>query len=62
MVEYFTQDEHETGLSENKVTMVDRNTEAAFDEKLRNSLAKLTKSPSAQTIENILNYSRSLTK
>ncbi|KGE14060.1 hypothetical protein [Sphingobacterium deserti] len=62
MVEYFTQDEHETRLSENEVAMVDRNTDALFDERLRNGLAKLTKSPSAQTIENILNYSKSLTK
>ncbi|TDS14075.1 hypothetical protein [Sphingobacterium paludis] len=62
MVEYFTQDEHETGLSEKNVAMVDNNTDAAFDETLRHGLAKLAKSPSAKTIEHILNYSKSLTK
>ncbi|MFD2967132.1 hypothetical protein [Sphingobacterium bambusae] len=61
MVEYFTQDEHDTKLSEAKVAMVEK-VDEIFEENLRSSLTKLEKSPSARTIEQILNYSKSLKK
>ncbi|GEM_PF-1350364 len=61
MVEYFTQDEHDTKLSETKVAMVEK-VDEVFEENLRSSFSKLEKSPSARTIEHILNYSKSLKK
>lgn len=61
MVEYFTKDEHDTKLSETKVAMVDKIDEV-FEENLKSGLAKLAKSPCSRTIENILNYSKSLAK
>ncbi len=61
MVEYFTQNEHDTKLSEAKVAMVE-NVDEIFEENLRSNLTKLEKSPSARTIEHILNYSKSLKK
>ena len=61
MVEYFTQDEHDTELSEKEVQMVDT-TDVIFEENLRSNLAKLEKAPSTRCLENILNYSKSLRK
>ncbi|GHE38283.1 hypothetical protein [Sphingobacterium griseoflavum] len=61
MVEHFTQDEHDTKLSETTVVMVDQSDEI-FEEHLRSSFSKLEKSPSAHTIDKILHYSKSLKK
>ncbi|WDF69391.1 ubiquitin-like protein Pup [Sphingobacterium oryzagri] len=61
MVEYFTQDEHDTQLSETKGAMLDKIDEI-LEENLKSSLTKLVKAPSAKTVEHILNYSKSLTK
>ena len=61
MVEYFTQDEHDTKLSEAKVAMVEK-VDEIFEEHLRSSFSKLEKSPSAHTIDKILHYSKSLKK
>lgn len=60
MVEHFTQ-EHDTELSEQQVGMGDI-VDEIFEQNLRSSLQKLAKDPSPKTIENILDYSRSLRK
>lgn len=60
MVEYFTKNEHDTVLSEKKGAMVE--IDEIFEENLKSNLAKLVKTPSSRTIENILNYSKSLRK
>ena len=61
MVEYFTKNEHDTELSEAQVTMVDKIDEI-FEENIKSSFTKLVKEPSPRTIENILNFSKSLRK
>jgi len=60
MVEYFTQ-EHDTELSEANVGMVDI-VDEIFEQSLKSNFQELVKDPSPKTIENILNYSRSLRK
>ncbi|WP_437920782.1 hypothetical protein [Sphingobacterium sp. LRF_L2] len=61
MVEYFTKHEHDTSLSEAEVAMVDKIDEI-FEENLKSNFKRLVKDPSPRSIENILNYSKSLTK
>ena len=60
MVEIFTK-EQDTELSE---VMVDKTNEVdeLFEQHLRANLQKLVKDPKPKTIENILQYSRSLRK
>ncbi len=60
MVEFFTK-EHDTELSEERVSMVEI-VDETFEQNLKSNLQELVKDPSPKTIENILNYSRSLRK
>ncbi|TYR35094.1 hypothetical protein FXV77_14200 [Sphingobacterium phlebotomi] len=60
MVEFFTK-EHDTELSEERVSMVEI-VDETFEQNLKSNLQELAKDPSPKTIENILNYSRSLRK
>lgn len=60
MVEFFTK-EHVTELSEGREHMVDI-VDEVFEQNLNSNLQELVKDPSSVTIENILNYSRSLSK
>lgn len=60
MVELFTK-EHNTELSEKRVNVVGT-VDETFEQNLKSSFQKLVKDPSPKTIENILNYSRSLRK
>lgn len=60
MVEFFTK-EHDTELSEERVSMVEI-VDEIFEQNLKSNLQELAKDPSSRTIENILNYSRSLRK
>ena len=60
MVEFFTK-EHGTELSEEKVSMVEI-VDEKFEQNLRSNLQELVRNPSSKIIENILDYSRSLTK
>lgn len=60
MVEFFTK-EHDTELSEERVSMVEI-VDEIFEQNLKSNLQELAKDPSPKTIENILNYSRSLRK
>ncbi|PRD46752.1 hypothetical protein [Sphingobacterium haloxyli] len=60
MVESFTK-EHDTELSEEKVSMV-KIVDEIFEQNLKSNLQELAKDPTPKTIENILNYSRSLRK
>lgn len=61
MVEYFTTKEHDTNLSETQETMVNR-TDEIYEETLKSGFKKLIKEPTPRVIENILNFSKSLTK
>jgi len=58
MVEFFTE-KHDTELSEEGVSMVEI-VDETFEQNLKSNLQKLVKEPSSKSIENILNYSRSL--
>ncbi len=58
MVEFFTK-EHDTELSEERVSMVEI-VDETFEQNLKSNLQKLVKDPSPKVLENILNYSRSL--
>ncbi|PRD51453.1 hypothetical protein [Sphingobacterium gobiense] len=60
MVEFFTK-EHDTELSEERVSMV-KIVDEIFEQNLKSNLQELAKDPTPKTIENILNYSRSLRK
>lgn len=60
MVEFFTK-EHVTELSEERESMVEI-VDEIFEQNLKSNLQELAKDPSSKTIENILNYSRSLRK
>ncbi|MBD1434331.1 hypothetical protein H8B06_15975 [Sphingobacterium sp. DN00404] len=60
MVEFFTK-EHDTELSEERVSMVEI-VDETFEQNLKSNLQKLVKDPSPKVLENILNYSRSLRK
>ncbi len=58
MVEFFTK-EHDTNLSEERASMVEI-VDETITQNLKSNLQKLVKEPSPKTLENILNYSRSL--
>lgn len=60
MVEFFTK-EHDTNLSEERASMVEI-VDETITQNLKSNLQKLVKEPSPKTLENILNYSRSLRK
>jgi len=58
MVEFFTK-EHDTNLSKERASMVEI-VDETITQNLKSNLQKLVKEPSPKTLENILNYSRSL--
>lgn len=58
MVEFFTK-KHDTNLSEERASMIEI-VDETFTQNLKSNLQKLVKEPSPKTLENILNYSRSL--